>query len=529
METKKPLWKTAVMYLRYIVSVPLILLFGLFALMSGVSFISGLIIGDYGDVFPYAATMVIFGTAFILIFPKFDNFLNKHIKFLQNPIINLILRFVMMSFVFIICIAAVGFHSIYLQPPCHDSDNEGKCLINNKPLMCINNTAIMKASICGCRANETVSGEKCVPRPVQKTCPSSCNDSNPCTNDSCGRETNFSCVNLPLSNVSCGKGMQCVAGECVVNTCTDGTLYGECALSRPMFCTTSGQLTQNLDMCGCPASCDDGISNTLDVCGNITNYECGHKTLSAQELTEMAISPPYADLFKNPSNYTATPIKYVGSVLQSNLLRVAVNGNSDQVIYATHNSTESFVNGEYVEIIGWGGQNKKLKTVSGNVIEHPHIDAFSVRSLTFDELPKHKIGDSVMINDNTVLRVKSQRVRLCETRYKFPQSLGYWVVIPVEFTNPGKQGESNYISYSSFTLLDSDGKQYPGTYFSVYSYSWWGGTTCDDAVTLEGGEIYPNVVRAGEVWFKLGNTVNLVNPLKLVYGDSKAVYEFNWK
>ena len=527
METKKPLWKTAIMYLRYIVSVLLFLLFSIFSLKTGEYFFLGLITGNYGDTIPGASITALFGVAFILIFPKFDNFLNKHIKLLQNPILNPILRFVLMGVVFIICIAAVGFYALYLQPPCQDSNKEGKCL-SDKPLMCVNNTAIMKASVCGCRANETVSGEKCVPRPVQKTCPSSCNDSNPCTNDSCGRETNFSCVNLPLSNVSCGKGMLCVAGECVVNTCTDGTLYGECALSRPMFCTTSGQLTQNLDKCGCPASCDDGIATTLDVCGNITNYECGHKTLSAQELTEMAISPPYADLFKNPSNYTKNPIKYVGSAIQSNsdYLRVAVNGESNQVIYVTRNSSERFVDGEYVEIVGWGGQNKKYIAVMGNEIEIPQINAFSVRSLAFDEIPKHKIGDSVMINDNTVLRVKSQRVRLCETRYKFPQSLGYWVVIPVEFTNPGKQGESNYISYSSFTLLDSDGKQYPGTYFSAYS--WWG-STCDDAVTLEGGEIYPNVVRAGEVWFKLGNTVNLVNPLKLVYGSSKVIYGFSWR
>ncbi|MCX6770757.1 MAG: hypothetical protein NTX79_01755 [Candidatus Micrarchaeota archaeon] len=253
METKKPLWKTAVMYLRYIVSVPLILLFGLFALTSGVSFISGLIIGDYGNVFIGAAMMVLFGTAFILIFPKFDNFLNKHIKFLQNPIINLILRFVMMGFVFIICISAVGFNSIYLQPPCHNSDNEGKCLINNKPLMCVNNTAIMKASVCGCRANETVSGEKCVARPVQKT------------------ETQTPTANAPTKTYEC----------------SDGTPGGSCSSTKPMFCTASGVLIPLLDMCGCPAICDDGIATTTDICNANTNYECTHpKTLDKTKLKE---------------------------------------------------------------------------------------------------------------------------------------------------------------------------------------------------------------------------------------------------
>ena len=253
METKKPLLKTAVLYLRYIMSVPLFLFFSLFTLGTGVFFILGLTTGNYGDTIPYATMMVLFGVALVLIFPKFDNFLNKHIKLFQNPIVNPILRFALMGVVFINCVAAVGFYALYLQPPCQDSDKEGKCLID-KPLMCVNNTAIMKASVCGCRANETVSGEKCVPRPVQKT------------------ETQTPTANAPTKTYKC----------------PDGTKVSSCSSTKPMFCTENGVLIPLLDMCGCPASCDDGIATTMDICNANTNYECTHpKTLDKTKLKEI--------------------------------------------------------------------------------------------------------------------------------------------------------------------------------------------------------------------------------------------------
>jgi len=322
-----------------------------------------------------------------------------------------------------------------------------------------------------------------------------------------------------------------MANAKTTDKCSDGTAASTCAINKPKYCNSELMLVDNLQSCGCPASCDDGQANTLDTCDANTNYECQHKTFSSEELSKNAISPSYTDLFKNPSSYSGKYIKYIGVVLQSQtgMLRVAVNGNSNQVIYVVHTSGENFKDSEYVEVVGLGGQNIKYTAVFGNEIEIPQITAISVRSLPFAELPKHALGDSVMIDDNTVLRVLSQRVRPCEVQYHSSYisdtNRGYYMTLRVEFSNPGTQGESSYISSSYFTLLDSAGRQYKGTYY----YSYGDDDTCNDLVELESGSMYPGVSRSGNVVFEIGKTVGLANPLKIVYGNNQAVYEFSWK
>lgn len=55
------------------------------------------------------------------------------------------------------------------------------------------------------------------------TCPASCSDDDPCTQDTCGGETDFKCAHSPLSGTSCGDDMTCEDGRCVssADLCTE--------------------------------------------------------------------------------------------------------------------------------------------------------------------------------------------------------------------------------------------------------------------------------------------------------------------
>jgi len=53
------------------------------------------------------------------------------------------------------------------------------------------------------------------------TCPTSCDDKNPCTEDLCGQETGFVCVHKALSGEQ--SGCSGTAGPCLIYSCSEGS------------------------------------------------------------------------------------------------------------------------------------------------------------------------------------------------------------------------------------------------------------------------------------------------------------------
>jgi hypothetical protein len=57
------------------------------------------------------------------------------------------------------------------------------------------------------------------------SCPASCSDNDPCTQDTCGGETDFSCAHAPLTGTECGQDMTCDEGKCVSSADLCTTIY----------------------------------------------------------------------------------------------------------------------------------------------------------------------------------------------------------------------------------------------------------------------------------------------------------------
>ncbi|MDD5318143.1 MAG: hypothetical protein PHF51_05460 [Candidatus ainarchaeum sp.] len=140
------------------------------------------------------------------------------------------------------------------------------------------------------RPTETPAPQRtATPTPV--TCPSSCDDGNPCTADDCGPRTDFACEHIPLSgpNADCGGS----AGTCLEYACANGTCgsrpkvpcceNGLCEAGETCACTDCACAGAGL-CCGgqCMAAacraddqCDDNDACTSDSCLNAGTCEAG--------------------------------------------------------------------------------------------------------------------------------------------------------------------------------------------------------------------------------------------------------------
>ena len=58
---------------------------------------------------------------------------------------------------------------------------------------------------------------------LNRECPSSCNDGNICTDDYCGADTNYKCVNKPLSGSQPACSGSVTGAPCAVMACDSGT------------------------------------------------------------------------------------------------------------------------------------------------------------------------------------------------------------------------------------------------------------------------------------------------------------------
>jgi hypothetical protein len=116
------------------------------------------------------------------------------------------------------------------------------------------------------------SGETCVDVAGTLTCQGAggnCNDSNPCTQDTCNESTGL-CAHSP---VSCEDGNSCTGDACDPSTggCTRTFVGGAC--NDGDVCTTPDACS-NGNCVGAPRDCDDGVACTSDFCDRIVPGGC---------------------------------------------------------------------------------------------------------------------------------------------------------------------------------------------------------------------------------------------------------------
>lgn len=128
---------------------------------------------------------------------------------------------------------------------------------------------------------------------------------------------------------SCNLGLLCNLGigDCYsTDYCPDGTQYQACSITRPVYCTSSGNFSRNCNLCGCPTgyiNCDLATNGCYDILSNGTKVYISNtfsdayplKTLvyTASDLSDKTI---YLNISKNISLVSAV-MNVVGDKLIS--------------------------------------------------------------------------------------------------------------------------------------------------------------------------------------------------------------------
>jgi|GEM_PF-6807700 len=156
---------------------------------------------------------------------------------------------------------------------CSDGTPSGQCSATN-PFYCDAGILVKRASFCGCVSPKIRSGDDCVEQPSkaqqqpQAQQPQACSDNTPF--NQCSSSRPLFCLGGSLINraLTCGcpsgqapSGDNCVPIQTQQQTCTDGTLFGQCSPTRPLFCN-NGVLINRATTCGCPS----GQAASGDVC-----------------------------------------------------------------------------------------------------------------------------------------------------------------------------------------------------------------------------------------------------------------------
>ncbi len=118
------------------------------------------------------------------------------------------------------------------------------------------------------------------------TCPSTCDDHNPCTVDMCSASTGFKCSNVAVTNgTACNDGNACTIGDsCQTGACVAGTPKTCVAQDA---CHVVGTCAPATGLCSNPAaangvSCNDGNAcTTIDSCQGGACVGTAPKTCSA--------------------------------------------------------------------------------------------------------------------------------------------------------------------------------------------------------------------------------------------------------
>jgi len=158
---------------------------------------------------------------------------------------------------------------------CSDGTYYGQCSIT-KPKYCNNGSLIDKCQSCNCPANYTcnTTSQACYIVVTPQTC------SDGTLYGQCSAAKPKYCDNGTLtdkcSSCGCPAGQSCntTSNSCYNPKCSDGTSYGQCSATKPKFCD-NGQLVDRCGLCGCVAGYNcNSTSNScyLPTCSDGTTY-----------------------------------------------------------------------------------------------------------------------------------------------------------------------------------------------------------------------------------------------------------------
>jgi hypothetical protein len=96
----------------------------------------------------------------------------------------------------------------------------------------------------------------------------------------------------------CPAGQVLSGNQCVVGTCSDGTLYGVCSSNKPNYCDTNGILIQKASQCGCPSN--EAVSGDSCVATNPYCLTSANPSTVVQG-NSVVVSLIYSDFPSTPS------------------------------------------------------------------------------------------------------------------------------------------------------------------------------------------------------------------------------------
>lgn len=161
---------------------------------------------------------------------------------------------------------------------CSDGTSPGQCSATN-PFYCDAGILVKRASLCGCVSPNIRSGEDCI-QPSQVQQAQTCSDNTPF--NQCSSNRPLFCLGGSLVNraLTCGcpSGQTASGDNCITiqaqQQCTDGTFFGQCSPTRPLFCN-NGVLINRATSCGCPgnqvASGDNCVTQAQQTCSDGTS------------------------------------------------------------------------------------------------------------------------------------------------------------------------------------------------------------------------------------------------------------------
>lgn len=144
------------------------------------------------------------------------------------------------------------------------------------------------------------------------TCPSSCDDRNPCTIDLCNASTNFQCSNVAQRDGTvCDDGNACtVSDTCVAGVCTSGlpktcTALDQCHVAG--VCTAPTGVCTNPPIANGTACNDNSLCTAIDVCQAGVCVGTAPKVCTASDQCHVpGVCAPTTGLCSNPAATNGT-------------------------------------------------------------------------------------------------------------------------------------------------------------------------------------------------------------------------------
>lgn len=129
--------------------------------------------------------------------------------------------------------------------------------------------------VCGADENSSTCSSDC----TVKACPKTCNDSNPCTRDSCGEETGFKCVNESLSGNQSGCMNEKCTGKCLCTddasiTCSSAMGPGTC---KNYACEAGSCIAKPVSNCCGNGVCEESAGENNDTCSDAKAGDCKYE------------------------------------------------------------------------------------------------------------------------------------------------------------------------------------------------------------------------------------------------------------